>query len=91
MRRLIVTAAATALAVTAFAGSAAAQDTTLRVLVHQNPPFVAARAPTRSANWPPGLTIDRWRLTIDVRWLVSHPIVNEHSPINDARSTKFTP
>jgi raffinose/stachyose/melibiose transport system substrate-binding protein len=42
MRRLIVLTAATALAVTAFAGSAAAQDpVTLRVLVHQNPPFVA--------------------------------------------------
>ena len=41
MRRLIVLTAAMALAVTAFAGSAAAQDpVTLRVLVHQNPPFV---------------------------------------------------
>jgi raffinose/stachyose/melibiose transport system substrate-binding protein len=42
MRRSIVLTAATALAVTAFAGSAAAQDpVNLRVLVHQNPPFVA--------------------------------------------------
>ncbi len=42
MRRFIVLTAATALAVTAFAGSAAAQDpVNLRVLVHQNPPFVA--------------------------------------------------
>jgi raffinose/stachyose/melibiose transport system substrate-binding protein len=41
MRRLIILAAATALTVTAFAGSAAAQDDVrLRVLVHQNPPFV---------------------------------------------------
>jgi len=39
MRRLIVAAAATALAVTAFAGSVTAQES-LRVLVHQNPPFV---------------------------------------------------
>jgi raffinose/stachyose/melibiose transport system substrate-binding protein len=42
MRRLIVLTATAALAVTAFAGSAAAQDNVkLRVLVHQNPPFVA--------------------------------------------------
>ena len=41
MRRLIVLTAATAIAVAAFAGSAAAQDpVNLRVLVHQNPPFV---------------------------------------------------
>jgi raffinose/stachyose/melibiose transport system substrate-binding protein len=41
MRRLIVLSAAAALAVTAFAGSAAAQDpVTLRVLIHQNPPLV---------------------------------------------------
>lgn len=41
MRRLIVLTAATALAITGFAGGAAAQDpVTLRVLVHQNPPLV---------------------------------------------------
>ena len=41
MRKLIVTAAAAALAATAFAGPATAQDDVkLRVLVHQNPPFI---------------------------------------------------
>ena len=40
MRRLIAATAATALAVTAFAGSVTAQES-LRVLVHQNPPFIA--------------------------------------------------
>ena len=39
MRRFIVATAATALAVTAFASGAAAQES-LRVLVHQNPPFI---------------------------------------------------
>ena len=39
MRRLIVATAATALVVAAFAGNTAAQEN-LRVLVHQNPPFV---------------------------------------------------
>jgi raffinose/stachyose/melibiose transport system substrate-binding protein len=42
MRRLIVLASATTLTIAALAASAVAQDPlTLRVLVHQNPPFVA--------------------------------------------------
>ena len=41
MRRLIVLAATISTALGAFGGAAAAQDpVTLRVLVHQNPPFV---------------------------------------------------
>mgnify|MGYP001814476843 CR=1 FL=1 len=61
MRRLIVTAAATALAVSAFAGSTAAQDDVrLRVLAHQNPPFVefmeAFNAQFEADN--PGVTVD---------------------------------